>query len=413
MPPPSATRWVSVAPYQPIGRGRRARGIASVDVVELARVARPLREVLRVAFVVIVVAAAAVDLWLVGEVRTLDGVSLRPALLLILATAGLGICWAMSPRHALPIAVAVATVSLVQTFETSHFGTRIGLFTEMTVIPVLLASVLSRRGVARWPVAVLLVVAAESVSLRADDGPIRAIIAMAMLVLLGAAVSAVVYTRVRESERRASIATARQSERLELARELHDVVGHHVTGIVVLAQANNFTQREGPPSAADRALAEIETAGLETLTSVRRLIGLLRTEPSTSSGARLIDIEQIIAGLRGTHPATELRVDDRLRTHWVPDDLAPTVLRLVQEAATNVRRHGTPDAAVQFVLTDDGHTVRMTVTNTMLHPTVGDGFGLLGMRERVDALHGNVQAGPVGDGRWQLHVELPRTTRVS
>ncbi|MDP2292682.1 MAG: histidine kinase [Actinomycetota bacterium] len=381
--------------------------------MELARVARPLREVLRVAFVVIVVAAAAVDLWLVGEVRTLDGTSLRPALLLIVATAGLGICWAMSPRHALPIAVAVATLSLVQTFETSHFGTRIGLFTEMTVIPVLLASVLSRRGVARWPVALLLVVAAESVSLRADDGPIRAIIAMAMLVLLGAAVSAVVYTRLRESERRAGIATARQSERLELARELHDVVGHHVTGIVVLAQANNFTQREGPPSAADRALAEIETAGLETLTSVRRLIGLLRTEPSTSSGARLIDIEQIIAGLRGTHPSTELHVDDRLRTHWVPDDLAPTVLRLVQEAATNVRRHGDPRAAVQFALTDDGHTVRVTVTNTMLHPTVGDGFGLLGMRERVDALHGVVRAGPMGDGRWRLHVELPHRTRVS
>lgn len=378
--------------------------------MELARVARPLRELLRAAFVVIVVAAAGVDLWLVGDIRPpLDGASLRPALLLILATAGLGICWALSPQHALPIAVAVAGLSLVQTFETSHDGLRIGLFTEMAVIPVLLASVLSRRGFARWPVAVLLVVAAESVSLRTDDGPIQAIIAMAMLVLLGAAVAAVVYTRLRESERRASIATARQSERLELARELHDVVGHHVTGIVVLAQANNFTQREGPPSAADRALAEIATAGLETLTSVRRLIGLLRTEPSTSSGARLIDIEQIVAGLRGTHPSTELVIDDGTRAHWVSDDLAPTVLRLVQEAATNVRRHGDPAAPVQFTITGDPRTVHLTVTNTMLHSAVGDGFGLLGMRERVSAWNGSVQAGPVGDGTWRLQVDLPRT----
>ena len=69
---------------------------------------------------------------------------------------------------------------------------------------------------------------------------------MSMLVLLGTATAAVVYIRLRDSERLTSIENARHNERLDLARELHDVVGHHVTGIVVLAQANRFTSGAAP-----------------------------------------------------------------------------------------------------------------------------------------------------------------------
>ena len=87
-----------------------------------------------------------------------------------------------------------------------------------------------------------------------------------MLVLLGVAAAAVVYMRVRDSERRTSIERARQDERLDLARELHDIVGHHVTGIVVLAQASRFTNGTNLESSADRTFADIEAAGLETLT---------------------------------------------------------------------------------------------------------------------------------------------------
>ena len=167
------------------------------------------------------------------------------------------------------------------------------------------------RRTLRWPVAALVVVAAESVSLRASETPIRAIIAMSMLVLLGTATAAVVYIRLRDSERRTSIENARYNERLDLARELHDVVGHHVTGIVVLAQANRFTSGADPGSAADRALADIEAAGVETLTSVRRLIGLLRTDPSTATGPRLTDVEQHGRG-SAQHPSVH-RPDHRRR----------------------------------------------------------------------------------------------------
>ena len=131
-----------------------------------------------------------------------------------------------------------------------------------------------------------------------------------MFVLLGAAVAAVVYIHIRENERRTSIAHARENERLDLARELHDIVGHHVTGIVVLAQASRYTGGAEPGSPADRALADIETAGVETLTSVRRLIGLLRTDPTTSPPPRVADIERIVEDLRthaSVHPAGHRR----------------------------------------------------------------------------------------------------------
>ena len=234
-------------------------------------------------------------------------------------------------------------------------------------MPVFLAAVLVRPTRLRWPVAALVVVAAGAVSLRAGPGPIRAVLAMSMFVLLGAAVAAVVYIHIRENERRMSIAHARENERLELARELHDIVGHHVTGIVVLAQASRFTGGAEPGSPADRALADIETAGVETLTSVRRLIGLLRTDPTTSAPPRVADIERIVEDLRTTHPCTQLIIDDAVRAAPVPAELAKTIQRLTQEAATNVRRHGDPTGPVTFSMSSTLGAFELTVENRMLH----------------------------------------------
>ena len=374
--------------------------------------ANPLLALLRVAFVAVISAAVIVDLWVIGDRWAIDRALLRPSLLILLAIAALGVAWATCPKHALPIATAVAALSLLQTSGASSLGPlRTGIFTELVVMPVLLAAVLNRSEHSRWPIVALVVLAAESVSLRANETPIRAIIAMSMLVLLGTATAAVVYIRLRDSERRTSVENARYNERLELARELHDVVGHHVTGIVVLAQANRFTSGADPNSAADRALADIEAAGLETLTSVRRLVGLLRTDPSTATEPRLTDIERLVEDLRSTHPSTDLIIDDTVHADWVPADLATTMHRLVQEAATNVRRHGDPRSPVQFTMGSTGQAFELTVTNRMLHPAVDAGYGLVGMRERVDALGGTFAAGAVGDNQWMVRAQLPSSVQ--
>ena len=379
--------------------------------MDLASVANPLRVLLRIAFVVVVVAAVAVDLWVLGDLGYIqDGelrVAVRPALLALLGIAAIGVTWARWPQHALACAAGAAVLSIASSTQNAPGQLRIGIFTELVVLPALFAAVLATRGDARWLIGPLVFVAAIATSTRVDDTRVSAVVAMSMLVLLGAAASAVVYIRLRDNERHASIATARHNERLDLARELHDVVGHHVTGIVVLAQASRFTAGAAPELPAHRALAEIEAAGLETLTSVRRLIGLLRTDPSTATGPRLTDVERIVEDLRSTHPSTDLLIDDALRRSWVPADLANTVQRLVQEAATNVRRHGDPDAYVRFRMGLDGARFELAVENRMLHRAADTGYGLIGMRERVEALGGTFAAGPTPQGTWLVHAVLP------
>lgn len=374
--------------------------------MDLARVANPLQVVSRAAFAVVVLAALVVDVWLLNR-GWFAAAEARWALLSLGAIASVGLLLARWPAHALAFAVAASGLSLVATAALPRDGVRIAFFTEFVVLPVLLAAVLAGRGRTRWPVAGLLVVAAELIATRTSTTPVRAVIAMSMLVALGLASAAVVYVRLRDSEKRMSMENARHHERLDIARELHDLVGHHVTGIVVLAQASRFTSGAEAGSPADRAFAEIEAAGSETLTSLRRLIGLLRTDPSAAPAPRLLDIERVVDGLRTTHPSTDLIVDDKIRTSWVPPDLAHTIQRLVQEAATNVRRHGDPASRVRFTVANTGATIELTVENHVLHPATGVGFGIVGMRERVDALGGAFTAGPSPDGQWVVRAALP------
>ncbi|MET0460865.1 MAG: histidine kinase [Ilumatobacteraceae bacterium] len=373
--------------------------------MDLTRAATPLRLVLRIAFVVVVGAAVFADVWIViGR-----SISNPDAALAIGAIALLGAAWAIEPQHVLLIATAASLISLFQTSD--HPGAPgFGFFTELVVMPVFLAAVLVRPSRLRWPVAALVVLAAGAVSLRAGPAPIRAVLAMSMVVLLGAAVAAVVYMQLRENERRSSIAHARENERLELARELHDIVGHHVTGIVVLAQASRYTGGAHPGSPADRALADIETAGVETLTSVRRLIGLLRTDPTVSPPPGVADIERIVDDLRTTHPCTRSNIDAAVRAAPVPAELGKTIERLTQEATTNVRRHGDPAGPVTFSLRSTLGAFELTMENRMLHAPVDTGYGLVGMRERVDALGGSFHAGPDGE-MWRIRALLPTTGR--
>lgn len=189
------------------------------------------------------------------------------------------------------------------------------------------------------------------------------------------------------------------------------MVGHHVTGIVILAQANRFTSGAEPGSATDRTFAEIEAAGLETLIALRRLVGVLRAEPTTATGATLADLERLVAGLTPTHPRAHLTVDDGIRSRWIPAELAATVQRLAQEAVTNVRRHGMPDGDVEFRLAADDTALTLTVTNECRPQPAGRGFGVLGMRERVEALGGTFRAGAesTDGGRqwWAVQATLP------
>jgi signal transduction histidine kinase len=374
--------------------------------------AYPLRIAMRIAFAVVVLAAYGADFWIIGN-WTDRPASAQRTLTLLAFVALAGVVSAIRPNLVVVAATAASSLSLVETIMAIGHHERLGFFAEFVVLPVLFAALLVQGRRTRWTVGVVLAVAAEAISLRTDYVPVRAILAMSVFVLLAAGFAAVMYVRLRDRERRTSVENARQAERLDLARELHDIVGHHVTGIVVLAQASRFTSGAAPGSPADRALAEIETAGIETLASVRRLLGMLRADPTTSSGPRFAVVEKLVEDLRSTHPSTDLIVDDLVRESWVPADLANTVQRLVQEAATNVRRHGDPNALVQFIMRNTGDSFELVVENRMLHPTVDTGFGVIGMTERVDALGGKFHAGPSGNGQWRVRAELPMLEGVA
>jgi signal transduction histidine kinase len=248
--------------------------------------------------------------------------------------------------------------------------------------------------------------------LRYGVGSPTALIAVPAALLWGGSLAVGLILRDADGRRRAALAEARTAERLRMARELHDFVAYHVTGIVVRAQAARvLAGRSAEPD--DDVFREIEEAGSDALTAMRRLVGMLREEkapepPPPASGIRAAVLDAA-AGHSGV--ATELPGDlDRLDP---PPALITTVHRVVLEALTNVRRHA-PDATYVRVAA----RVQHDPVADMLHLEVvndgageasggGSGYGLVGMRERVTALGGTVCAGAESGRRWRITVRLP------
>jgi signal transduction histidine kinase len=199
-------------------------------------------------------------------------------------------------------------------------------------------------------------------------------------------------------------------ERRRMARELHDVVSHAVTLIAVQAEAGQAVL-EDDPVAARRALASIGDTSRDALSELHSLVALLR-EPSSDERLEGLDrLPALVEGVRAAGvPVEVVETGER-------GELAPAVnqvaYRLVQEALTNALRHSRrPDVVVALTGTPDGLGVRVT-SHGPRHQSAygGTGSGLDGLRERVVALGGTFEAGPLSEDRYQLCAELPRTPR--
>jgi len=242
-----------------------------------------------------------------------------------------------------------------------------------------------------------------------------------LLFLLLVAVVAGWYFKARDRERnqtvRAAVTSAQQGERMALARELHDVVAHHVTGIVVQAQAALMVA-ETKPDVALPALARIEHSGTEALNAMRTLVGSLRdgTATWTAGNAEVADqattdlsadIHSLVENFTGPPVDLELELPDQL-----PHEVGRSVLRLVQESLTNVGKHA-PDAGtvrVRVAYNGEGLHIRVTDDGAKrpVNPAGGSGgYGLVGMRERVELLGGRFEAGPSGYVGWSVEAWLP------
>ncbi|MGI3224267.1 sensor histidine kinase [Streptomyces sp. GTA36] len=229
--------------------------------------------------------------------------------------------------------------------------------------------------------------------------------------------------RAGEFRRRRAIQDVRQAERLALARDLHDLIAHHMTGIIVQANAA-ATIHATSPEKVEPMLRAIARSGTETLDSMRRLVRVLREDNHTAlrPGDLLSELAQFVSTYCATAvagaPEEQARLEATVaaRTVALSPELEISVYRIVQEALTNARRHA-PRAQVTVRLDADDTWLHVTVSNTASpgHNSApaggGSGFGLIGLQERVDALDGTFAAGPVARGGWQIKAALPLPLR--
>jgi signal transduction histidine kinase len=208
-------------------------------------------------------------------------------------------------------------------------------------------------------------------------------------------------------------------ERVRIARELHDVVAHHVSVMGVQAGAARVVMARDPAKATD-ALASIESSSRQAVTELHRLLGFLRQEGDPDDLAPSPGLGEVV-GLAATMSESDLSVDVEFEGERRP--LPPTVdisaYRIVQEALTNALKHSGASRAgvrvsygrdqIELEITDNG---RGTSANGNGTGTSNGGLGLIGMRERA-ALHGGeLTAGPVPSGGFAVRATLPTPERA-
>jgi signal transduction histidine kinase len=210
---------------------------------------------------------------------------------------------------------------------------------------------------------------------------------------------------VREREQTARAAVA--EERARIARELHDVIAHNVSVMVVQAGAGGLILEDKYPDVRE-ALRTIESTGRETVDEMRRLLGVLRRADEDLALApqpSLARLNTLLEQLRGAGLPVELRVEGE--PSELPASVDLSAFRIVQEALTNTLKHAGPARAL-VVVRYTAHAIELEVSDDGSGNSAnGDmGHGLIGMRERVTMLGGELEAGRQPGG-YQLRARLP------
>jgi len=216
------------------------------------------------------------------------------------------------------------------------------------------------------------------------------------------------------SEARSELAArAAGHERTRIAREIHDVVGHSLT-VVQLHVAGARRQLVSDPTKVDATLLKAEEIGRESLDHLRRVVGLLRSDDGGSVGAAAplptaLDVPVLISSARDAGLDVDLDVDGDLAA--VEPAVGLAAYRVVQESIANARHHA-PGAPVRVSLSVGSGKLDVKVRNAAPVMSANgddderDGVGLVGMRERAAACHGDLWAGPA-DGGWEVRCHLP------
>ncbi len=225
-----------------------------------------------------------------------------------------------------------------------------------------------------------------------------------------------------EADRQAEAERAVIQERLRIAREMHDVVAHGMSLITLQAAAAQEIAHTRPDDAA-RLMHSVETTGRDALAEMRRMLGVLRNNnPSEATATRgalapqpsLADLDTTIAHCTHAGTPTELIISGDERP--LPPGIELAAFRIVQEALTNVVKHGGDAATATVELRYDPDALHITIDDTgrravsqLTH--TGSGHGLIGMRERVEIYNGQLAAGPRPGGGYRVDASLPTNDR--
>ncbi len=222
-------------------------------------------------------------------------------------------------------------------------------------------------------------------------------------------------TAYLEADREQRARRAVADERARIARELHDVVAHEVSVIVVQAGAARRVLAE-QPAEAEAALVAIEKSGRDALDEMRRLLGVLRREGDPAERAPqpgLGRLDGLVAQMADAGLGVEVSIEGEPPP--LPPGLDLSAYRIVQEALTNCLKHAGPDARARVRLRFGAEALAIEVADDgrgAAVPGVGGGLGLAGMRERAAMFGGDVQAGPRPGGGYLVAARLPMNGRA-
>ncbi len=219
--------------------------------------------------------------------------------------------------------------------------------------------------------------------------------------------------RTREEEARRRVA----EERLRIARDLHDVVAHHIALVNVQAGVAAHVMDKRPDQAKE-ALAHVREASRSALNELRATVGLLRQsgdpEAPTEPAPGLARLDELVGTFRNAGLHVEVARADNGTILPAAVDLA--AYRVIQEALTNVQKHAGTEVKAEVSVVRVGPNIEITVLDNGagedLRPQTVGGHGLLGMRERVTALRGTLTTGPRYGGGFRVHAILPVKTRT-
>jgi signal transduction histidine kinase len=219
----------------------------------------------------------------------------------------------------------------------------------------------------------------------------------------------------REAEQRAELAAS--DERARIAREMHDVIAHGLSMMIVQADGASYAVHQDPDSAS-KAMATVSATGRDALAEMRRMLGVLRAEDDMGTGTRpqpgLADLGYLLDQSR----SAGLEVVDRVGRPLpaVPPGVGLTVYRIVQEGLTNVRKHAGPGACATVTVRAERGALVVEVADdgrgpaTLDHADTG-GHGLLGMRERVAVHGGTLHVGGRPGGGFVVRADVPTEER--